>query len=202
MNKDFYLWALLILGGFCLGSVMFSQLIPQTLLGKDIQEESNDHNPGATNVFASCGIGLGLLCLSLDLLKGFLPVYTACKLLNTDSLLFSLVIAAPVLGHAVAPLNQFHGGKCIATSFGVTLGLLPVGYTCLILAAAYIFFSTVVRVNPHRRRSIAAFGAFGVVAGAVLLYYGRQAIALGCMFVSLTAIVKHSRRFAPSPAEK
>lgn len=195
MSRELFLWTGLIIGGFLLGSVMFSQLLPQVLLKRDVAAESDDHNPGASNVFASCGVALGLLCLCLDLLKGFLPVFAARRLLGTDSLLFSVVMAAPVLGHAIAPLNHFRGGKCIATSFGVTLGLLPVSYACAVLAASYILFSTVLKVDPHRRRSIAAFGLFGTLTAASPLRCGRTSIALGCAAVALTAIFKHTNRF-------
>lgn len=198
MRTDQILWFLLIVGGFFLGSIMFSQILPKLLLQKDVCAEHEDRNPGASNVFASCGVCMGLLCLGLDMFKGFFPVYAACSLLDTEDLLFSAVIVAPVLGHAIAPLNQFHGGKCIATAFGVTLGLLPVSQVCLILAASYILFSTAVKIPSHRKRSIAAFGVFGILASAVLLCDGRVSIALGCILVALTAIVKHLKYFQAS----
>ncbi|MGN1001705.1 MAG: glycerol-3-phosphate acyltransferase [Oscillospiraceae bacterium] len=196
MSRDTLLWITMILGGFLLGSVMFSQFLPQLLMKKDITAESDDHNPGATNVFASCGVSLGLLCLSLDLLKGFFPVFAACRLLDVHRLLFAVVIAAPVLGHAIAPLNQFRGGKCIATSFGVTLGLLPFSCASVALAVIYILFSTVLKIDPHRRRSMAAFGLFGALSAATALFdRGQTAMALGCVLVSLTVMLKHSKRF-------
>lgn len=201
MNREIYLWILAIVGGFFFGSVMFSEILPQALLKKDVCQEHEDHNPGAANVFASCGISMGLLCLILDMFKGFFPVYAAGRVLDTHCLLFSAVIVAPVLGHAIAPLNQFHGGKCIATSFGVTLGLLPFSHACLILAAAYILFSTAIRIGSHRLRSIGAFGVFGVVSALILLHQRQTPMALGCMLVALTAIAKHTSLFAAPCAE-
>ena len=71
------LWLFWIGGEFLLGGVMFSQLVPK-LLGKgDVGRDSDDHNPGAANVFCLCGVPLGVLCLLLDLLKGFVPVFLA-----------------------------------------------------------------------------------------------------------------------------
>jgi acyl phosphate:glycerol-3-phosphate acyltransferase len=35
----------------------------------------------------------------------------------------ALIAIAPVLGHAFSPLLRFHGGKALATSFGVWTGL-------------------------------------------------------------------------------
>ncbi len=192
---ELILWSACIIGGFLLGSVMFSQLIPKILLNKDIATISDDHNPGATNVFVCCGPYWGLACLSLDILKGFLPVYISLHLLDTDDYLFAAVLAAPVMGHAIAPLNRFRGGKCIATSFGVLLGLLPLTNIVLLLAGIYIVFSTVLKINPNRIRSITTFGLFGMISLIVLIHRCQYSIAIGCMLISLTAIAKHSKRF-------
>ena len=124
-HNEIFLWCALIIGGFLCGSIMFSRLLPLLIAGKDVSAESSDRNPGAANAFSACGVAIGMLCLLLDMLKGFLPVLLGRLLLNTNDLLFAAVIVAPVLGHAIAPLNRFHGGKCIATAFGVTIALMP-----------------------------------------------------------------------------
>ena len=140
---DRLIWLALILGGFMLGSVMFSRILPRLIKGKDVTKLSDDGNPGAANVFSTCGIVLGMLCLLLDMGKGFAPVLLAQHLVDIHSMRFSAVLIAPVLGHALAPLNHFRGGKCIATAFGVTLALLPTTCIVLVLAGLYIAFSTV-----------------------------------------------------------
>ncbi len=193
---ELYPWFFSIIGGFLLGSVMFSQLIPKYFLGKDISAESDDHNPGATNVFIVCGPAWGMLCLGLDLLKGFLPVFFSFRILSSENLLFSAVMAAPVLGHALAPFNHFRGGKCIATTFGVLLGLFPMSHIVLLLALIYIVFSTILKISPNRIRSIAAFGLFGVISLISLTYSSHYAVAIGCMVVSIVTMLKHSKLFA------
>ena len=194
-RDNLILWTVYIVGGFLLGSCMFSQILPKLLLGVDVTECSEDHNPGCTNVFRTCGPVWGVVCLALDLLKGFLPVYLSCRILDSSSFGFALVLAAPVLGHALAPLNHFQGGKCIATSFGALLGLLPLSRVVFLLAGIYIVFSTVVKVRDHRQRSMLVFGLFGV--SSVLLLVARQEypIALGCLLIAATAMWKHSRMF-------
>lgn len=186
-----FLWCILIFGGFFNGSVMFSRLLPLLITGKDVSAESDDRNPGAANAFSTCGVPLGMLCLLLDMLKGFLPVLLGRLFLNTNNLLFALVIVAPVLGHAIAPLNRFHGGKCIATSFGVTIALMPKCLAAPILALLYILFSTLIRVKPHRRRSIVTFGLFALLIVPPLLYAGKTSYALGCAGIAFIAIYKH-----------
>lgn len=192
-HNDIFLWCLLIFGGFFNGSIMFSRLLPLLITGKDVSAESDDRNPGAANAFTTCGVAIGLLCLLLDMLKGFLPVLLGRMFLNTNDLLFALVIVAPVLGHAIAPLNRFHGGKCIATSFGVTIALMPGCLAAPILALLYILFSTLIRVKPHRRRSIVTFGLFALLTSPPLLYAGKTAYAIACAAIAMTAIYKHHR---------
>lgn len=183
----------LILGGFLLGSVLFSKWVPSVLCGVDICENAPDHNPGATNVFLSCGVSMGALVLALDLFKGFLPVFAACRYADVGNTLFALVMLAPVLGHAIGIFNRFHGGKCIATSFGVELALLGETGVVWVLAGLYILFSTLIRISPNRVRSIVTYSLFGVIASAIALSAHQNAIALGNVLISLTVIAKHLR---------
>ena len=125
----------LIAGGFLLGGVMFSRALPKLLTGKDVCALRADKNPGAANVFAVCGVPMGLLCLALDMLKAYLPVSLAAQYLDTQSVWFALALAAPVLGHAVGVFNGFHGGKCIASAFGAMLALTGVSLSGLLLLA-------------------------------------------------------------------
>ena len=124
------------------------------------------------------------------MMKGFVPVWWAAQTLGMDSWPFAFVMAAPVLGHAVGMLNHFHGGKCIATSFGVLAALLPFSQLVFLLAITYIFFSTLVKIHPNSRRSIVTFAV--LAAGAVILDGKRcLPIAVGCCMLAVTVIIKH-----------
>lgn len=186
-----FLWAVFILGGFLFGSVMFCSLLPKTIAHINLSEISDDGNPGAFNVFRHCGAKLGIPCLLLDLLKGFLPVFLAGLFTDRGSWLFAAVIVAPVLGHAIGMFNRFRGGKCIATAFGVTAGLIPATFVFFLLAALYILFSTIVKITPNRRRSIAVFTLFGVGAFLILIAGNQFPLAAGCALISIVANIKH-----------
>ena len=152
---QFFYWLLLIVGGFLLGSIMFCELIPKKVLNKDVCKISVDNNPGAFNVFKHCGKKIGILCLLLDVSKGFVPVFIASIFFDTDNVAFTLVMVAPPLGHAIGLFNRCCGGKCIATAFGVMLGIIPV--TCIGicgLAALFILFSTVIKIKNTAKRSV------------------------------------------------
>lgn len=184
-------WCLLIIGGFLFGSIMFCEIIPKKLSQKDIYKISVDNNPGAFNTFKHCGIKIGIPCLVLDVLKGFIPVLIASLFMDANSIAFSFVMVVPVLGHAIGLFNRFHGGKGIATSFGVMLGLIPVTWVgIVVLAVLYIVFSTVIKINPASKRSVVVYALFAVICSVVTALQGLTFTAVGCALVSLVPIVR------------
>lgn len=183
------------LGSFILGSIMFSVLIPKIFLKKDVCAESSDHNPGSSSVFATCSVPLGLLCLFLDILKGFIPVFIAMRIFDIHNYLFALIIIAPVAGHAFAPLNHFNGGKAIAPTFGIAFALIPESYIGLLLAAIYILFSTLIKIYPIRRRSIITFALFGILSAIFLIFTQRYVLAIGLFVSAAIVAIKHLKWF-------
>lgn len=81
------LWFLPLLS-FLIGSIPFGLLLGKTK-GIDIREHGSG-NIGSTNVFRTLGKKSGIICLILDLLKGFLPVFLTinlCRIEGTNPLL-------------------------------------------------------------------------------------------------------------------
>lgn len=193
MNNPLTNWILFMGFGFFAGSFLNCLVLPKIFKKIDICAVSKDHNPGAANVFIHCGIPFGFLCLFLDIFKGILPVYLAKRVLPITNIMFALIILAPVLGHAFSPLNNFHGGKCIATSFGVLIALMPQCYIVIVLAVLYIAFSTIIKIPPHRKRSIITYTSFGIIAGYILMRDNLASIAFGCIAISMVVIMKHLR---------
>lgn len=96
MENGILKYLLFIVAGYVSGSIMYSYLIPKLFCGVDIVKEGDDHNPGMTNVMRCVSVKLGILCLVLDVAKGFVPVFLA-KMYVPDyrHMLFALIIAAP-----------------------------------------------------------------------------------------------------------
>lgn len=182
--------------GYLSGSVLFSYYLPLWFKGIDITRDTPDGNPGAFNCIAGAGWPLGLLALACDLLKGALPVYLAARGPGTAGWGLALVMSAPVLGHAHPLFRHFRGGKAIAVSFGVTLGLWPMWRPFAILAACYLVFSLPVRLEPHRFRSIVTYLCFGAVS---LVWLGAGPVGLGCLLIAAIVIRRH---WAPEPDEE
>lgn len=118
------------LGGYLSGSLPFGYLAGR-LKGIDIRQHGSG-NIGATNVIRVLGKGIGIPVFILDLLKGWLPVWLAAAWLGTvegvagTTLLSAgkvLTGLAAVLGHMFTFWLGFKGGKGVATTAGVLLGV-------------------------------------------------------------------------------
>ena len=159
-----YSYLFYIVAGFISGSILFGRIIPLLFKNIDVTKDSDDGNPGAFNAFICGGPICGLFVLLLDLLKGALPVLLCISHIGTDSWLFAFVIAAPVFGHAHSIFNRGNGGKGIAVSFGVLLGLLPIWQPLVLLIVWYLLFLLAIPAKSNTRKSIYAFFTFGISA--------------------------------------
>ena len=149
-----------ILFGYLSGSILYARIFAKLFRKEDMIEKSRDRNPGAGNAFMYGGFWCGVLTLTCDILKGFFPVYLFMQYapeLSPDMLSIAFVMAAPVVGHAFPVFYKGRGGKGIAVTFGCLLGLFPFLEPFAILAAFFIFFSCILRINPHYYRTLAAF---------------------------------------------
>lgn len=131
---------LYIAAAYLLGSIPFGLLIAKSH-GKDLRKIGSG-NIGATNVARALGKKWAYVCFVLDVLKGLLPMalMPVAGLVDADSGpaglgLWMLAGAAAILGHVFPVYLRFKGGKGVATSLGVVLGLWP--YFTLSGAAAF-----------------------------------------------------------------
>ncbi|MCQ8183258.1 glycerol-3-phosphate 1-O-acyltransferase PlsY [Methylomonas sp. SURF-1] len=113
-------WLLVVLA-YLAGSVS-SAIIVCKMMGLADPRENGSGNPGATNVMRIGGKKAAAITLAGDALKGLLPVLIA-KALEVDSPVLSAVAFAAFIGHLYPIFFGFKGGKGVATSFGVTLGV-------------------------------------------------------------------------------
>lgn len=120
---------LLIPLSYVAGSIPFGLIVGKA---KGIDPRtSGSGNIGATNVGRLLGMKYFALVFILDMLKGMLPMLAASYILAgqprtaTDNLLHLLIGFAAIAGHMFSMFIRFTGGKGVATSAGVALGLYP-----------------------------------------------------------------------------
>ena len=158
---------LLIIVAYFLGAVPFGFLIGK-LHGKDLRKIGSG-NIGATNAARSLGKKWGIICFLLDVGKGLVPMLLVSALGLVDEhpttqqlLLWILVGAAAVLGHVFPIYLGFKGGKGVATSLGIVLGLWPYFTACGI--AAFVIWAVTLMIWRYvSLSSIIAAVSFPVV---------------------------------------
>lgn len=175
---------LYILLGYFSGSILFARVFGQLVAGKDITQGTVDENPGASNAFTQGGFLCGTLTLCCDIGKGFLPVFFYVR---GGGQALGLVLAAPVLGHILPAYFGFRGGKGIAVSFGVLLGLLPDWLPVLILALFFILYSVVIRVNSHYYRTLITYLSAGI---GILISGQEREICFGFLLICAMVVLR------------
>ena len=107
---------------YLFGSIPTAYLFGKALKGIDIRQHGSG-NVGATNAFRVLGKKVGATVLFLDIVKGIVPVVfiSSCFLPDVSGRIVAAIAA--VVGHNWTCFLQFKGGKGIATSLGVLIGL-------------------------------------------------------------------------------
>jgi len=191
-----------IIGAYLLGSIPFGLLIAKAH-GKDLRSIGSG-NIGATNVSRALGRKWAYICFVLDVLKGMVPMLATSILVSRYSILdehrassieYQVVLwlwlatgCGAILGHIFPIYVKFRGGKGVATSFGVALGLWPY-YTICALFAIAIWVVAVLIWRYVSLASIAASVSFPLVLLlAIILRQSWDLFSLWPLLVAATAI--------------
>ncbi len=187
-------------GGYVSGATPFGYIAGK-MKGIDIRQHGSG-NIGATNAIRVLGKGIGIPVFILDMLKGWLPVLLAkawlthqpgaCAYLPSEALISTAAVVtglAAVLGHMFTFWLGFKGGKGVATTTGVLLGIAPIAMLGGLVVWLVFFFTT-------RYVSLASMMAGVGVAVTLLIqmnHAGRwDAVLLGFgLLIMVLVIVQH-----------
>lgn len=154
--------------GYLIGSIPTGYLVARQVRGIDIRKHGSG-NTGATNAFRVVGKAWGAAVLVIDILKG----WTVTALLTPSSGAFAdlnlplrqfLFGAAAIAGHTWTPWLQLKGGKGVATSAGVLIGIFPFATVVALVIWAICFWI-------WRYVSLASIVAAGVFPILLLIFY-------------------------------
>lgn len=110
-----------LLAAYLIGSLSFGYMAGKLLRGIDIRQYGSG-NTGTTNIQRTLGTGPAIVVLLLDAGKGLAAVFLARALTGAPTVEM-LAGVTSVLGHNWPMFHRFRGGRGIATSVGVLLGL-------------------------------------------------------------------------------
>lgn len=127
-------YLIFIIMSYLLGSIPSALIVGKLGYKIDIREHGSG-NMGATNAFRVLGKKAGSIVTLADILKG--TVATLLPLIGIvyfDLELSRLIIGVfAVLGHTYPIFAKFKGGKAVATSGGIVLGINPILFMIMIL---------------------------------------------------------------------
>ncbi|GGO33136.1 acyl phosphate:glycerol-3-phosphate acyltransferase [Staphylococcus hominis] len=180
---------LMLILSYLIGAIPNGYVIGKVFFKKDIREFGSG-NTGATNSFRVLGKPAGFIVTFLDIFKGFItvffPLWFSVHAQGPISTFFThglIVGIFAIIGHVYPIYLKFKGGKAVATSAGVVLGVNPI----LLLILAVIFFGILYLTKYVSLSSIIA--AISCVIGSLIIHdyilFGMSA------FVSIILIFRH-----------
>lgn len=189
MCKQIMMIVLMLILSYLIGAIPNGYVIGKVFLKKDIREFGSG-NTGATNSFRVLGKPAGFIVTFLDIFKGFItvffPLWFPVHVQGPISTFFThglIVGIFAIIGHVYPIYLKFKGGKAVATSAGVVLGVNPI----LLLILAVIFFGILYLTKYVSLSSIIA--AISCVIGSLIIHdyilFGMSA------FVSIILIFRH-----------
>lgn len=186
---DFIVFGLI---AYLLGSIPTAVWIGKAKYGIDVREHGS-HNAGATNTFRVLGKKPGVVVLVIDILKGFtavsLPFLFEVGAWGSDELINVQLTAAllAVFGHVLPVFAKFKGGKGVATSLGVIIGIHPAAAGICVLVFLIVFISS-------KFVSLGAMTAASCFPVLLAFYFKVDSVWLLSFSVLLSAAVIYSHR--------
>lgn len=180
--------AIALAGCYFLGSIPFGLIIGKLVKGIDIRDYGSG-NIGTTNAQRILGTGPAIFVMVLDTAKGLLAVLVCYQVshdyVSLSEFQASLIVVAgamlSILGHTFSLFLNFKGGKGVATSLGVIIGLnwqialiAFVGWVLIVAVTRYVSIASIVASSsvPLQMvfwKSLHVPAAYQVLAGVAAL---------------------------------
>ena len=177
-----------ILFGYLSGSVLYGYLLPKYIKKIDVTKESSGSESGSGKCISLRWSTDRILCIDPGTSEGISAGACGNACVKSATPYFWFGVGCTGSRACVSVLESEDGGKSIAVSFGVLLGLVPYWRPVLILAVCYLMFSIVIVIRPHFFRSVVTFAIFW---GMVIIKRGPLGITAGTGILSFVVIWKH-----------
>ena len=123
-----------------LGSIPSALVVGKIGFNIDVREHGSG-NLGATNAFRVLGVKSGSIVVIADILKGTVATILPTLIFSAD--VHPLIIGLfAVIGHTYPIFANFKGGKAVATSGGIFLGINPLLFLIMVLTFLITLFIT------------------------------------------------------------
>ncbi|MEN2766334.1 glycerol-3-phosphate 1-O-acyltransferase PlsY [Ornithinibacillus xuwenensis] len=166
---------------YLLGSIPSGLIVGKIGYNIDIREHGSG-NLGGTNTFRVLGIKAGIIVTLADILKGTLATLIP---LFAEADVYRLAIGIfAVIGHTYPLFAKFKGGKAVATSGGIILGVSPILFIIMILT-----FLLSLYISKYVSLSSMITGVVAVIASVFL---GNIGLIIVTAALTLFVIYRHT----------
>jgi glycerol-3-phosphate acyltransferase PlsY len=189
------LWIILaLIISYLTGSIPTAYIFGRVIKRVDIRKFGSG-NVGATNALRLLGTGWGVTVLILDIAKGILPVIFLPGIFNSKTAvnpdIFCILVGIScICGHNWTVFLKFKGGKGVATTLGVLIGLsaqIP-GLKIILGLTVLIWMVTFVLSRIISLSSIIAAASFPLLA---LLFQQSYPVFFSTLLLSVFIILRH-----------
>lgn len=173
-----------IIIAYLLGSIPTALIVGKVGYDLDIRDHGSG-NLGATNAFRVLGIKAGTIVIITDILKGTLaaviPLITS---LYIDIEVSRLIVGLfAVLGHTYPLFAKFNGGKAVATSAGLILGVQPLLFIIIIITFLLTLYLS-------KYVSLASM-VTGVISTLVTYFFNDTLLFIIVLLLTLFVLYRH-----------
>jgi glycerol-3-phosphate acyltransferase PlsY len=181
MNTLLFIFILIVI--YLIAAVPTGIVLAKVMGYEDVRDKGSG-NIGATNVYRVAGKLAGILTLTGDILKGFLPLLACKTWLAPTPAQLGIACAMAIVGHCYPVYLKFRGGKGIATALGIFLVMSPIA----VLGAAIVFGITVATTRFISLGSVLAAMSAPLL---VLMLNQPQPIFLATLFIAALIVWRH-----------
>jgi glycerol-3-phosphate acyltransferase PlsY len=135
---DVVAWVLAIPIAYLIGAIPSGYMIGKVWRGIDVRKYGSG-GTGFTNVMRTLGKPAAFTVLSVDIIKGVIPVVIVGFATDVE-IIRAIAGSAAIIGHVYPVFTRFEGGRGVATAFGALVVLSPfaalgAGVGLLVIAA-------------------------------------------------------------------
>ncbi|MFP7252965.1 glycerol-3-phosphate 1-O-acyltransferase PlsY [Terribacillus goriensis] len=174
-------YVLFILLAYVIGSIPSALIVGKVGYNIDVREHGSG-NLGATNTFRILGKKAGVIVLIADILKG--TIATILPVLFGFDLYLLIIGLGAVIGHVYPIFARFKGGKAVATSAGIILGV-----NALLFAIIIASFVIVLLISKYVSLASMTAGVVGVIVSLFIAQDIVLTIVLGLLAIFI--LYKH-----------
>ncbi|HOW42917.1 MAG TPA: glycerol-3-phosphate 1-O-acyltransferase PlsY [Candidatus Omnitrophota bacterium] len=188
-----------IIVSYLIGSIPTAFIFGRLLKGIDIRQHGSG-NVGATNALRTLGTVPGIIVLLLDVIKGIIPIVMIAQPLihrthaaHPDLILILLGISG-IIGHNWTCFLNFKGGKGIATTLGVLIGLAT-AITGLRVIILLLLGTWIVVFAASRIVSLASIIAALSLPVYLIVFKQSKVILTAGFILTIFVLLRHSLNF-------